>query len=137
MNNINAAIGLEQMQRFDAFKKRKQSIVARYDEAFKGLEGIGLLRHDPEGAFPFSYVIKVYNGLRDRLMSFLKDKGIGTTVQFIPNHLQKRFAEFNAPLPITEKLYGEIITLPLYYEMVDSDIDMVISSVTSFFKGKR
>ena len=136
MSNLNAAIGLEQLLRFNDFKKRKQSIVARYDEAFDGIDWLGLLPHDPEGVFPFSYVVKVKNGSRDRFILFLKDRGIGTTVQFIPNHMHKKFAEFKTHLPITEKLYDEIVTLPLYYEMEDADVDMVISSVVTFFRGE-
>lgn len=133
MSNLNAAIGLEQLRRFDTFRERKRCIVRRYDEALKDVGGLVLVKHDLNETFPFSYVVRVLNKQRDALMKHLKGKGIGTTVQFIPNHLQPAFANFHVPLPVTEQLYAEILNLPLYFEMTDTDVESVIAEVHSFF----
>ena len=134
LSNLNAAIGLEQLKRINVFKDRKRGIVRRYDEAFQDLGGLILLQHNLDETFPFSYVIRVLDGRRNELMEHLKERGIGSAVQFFPNHLQPAFAEFRTALPVTERLCGEILTLPLYYEMSEVDISTVINGVQSFFR---
>lgn len=131
--NINAAIGLEQLKRMDVFRARKQAIVTQYDSAFKSAPGIALIKHDLNETFPFFYIIRVLNGKRDALMRYLKDKGIGTGVHYIPNHIQPLFSDYRTSLPVTERLYEEILTIPLYYEMTDNDVSAVIKTVNDFF----
>jgi len=134
MANINAAIGLVQLKRMKAFKSRKLAILQNYDRAFKNVAGIKLVHHDTEETFPFFYIIRVLNGRRDALMQYLKGKDIGSGVHYIPNHIQPLFVEYATPLPMTELLYEEILTLPLYFEMTEADQEQVIQSVCSFFR---
>jgi len=135
MTNISAAIGLQQLKRLEEFKTWKQEIVRLYDEAFCEIDGIELLERNLPESFPFCYVIRVTEGKRDALMSFLKARGVGSGVHYIPNHLQPFFRPFKVPLPVTEQVFTEIITLPLYYDMNEDDINEVISAVHSFFGG--
>jgi perosamine synthetase len=132
--DLNAAIGLEQLQRAEEFKARKRAIVRRYDEAFGDVSGLTLIVHDDAETFPFSYVIRVRDGRRDALMRHLRERGIGSSVEFIPNHLHLLFAESSGRLPRTEQLYTEILTLPLYVEMTDADVEGVIGAVRDFFR---
>jgi perosamine synthetase len=132
MSNINAAIGLRQLPRLESFKARKQEIVRRYDAAFSDLRGLGLIKHTEE-AFPFLYVVRALDGRRDALMSFLRERQIGTGIHYIPNHLQPLLADRREPLPVTEQLFGEILSLPLFWEMTDNDVESVITAVRSFF----
>ena len=134
LGDMNAAIGLEQLNRAGGFQAAKRAIVRRYDHAFRGMAGVVCLDHDLDSAFPFSYVIRVLDGRRDHMARWLRKREIGSTVEFIPNHLQPAFAEFRAPLPVTERLYGEILSLPLYTEMGASDVDQVIAAVQCYFK---
>jgi perosamine synthetase len=131
LSDINAAIGLRQLPRLAAFKARKQAIVRRYDAALSGLAGVRALRHT-EAAFPFLYVVRVSDGRRDDLMSHLKERKIGTGVHYVPNHLQPLFRDRRQHLPVTEQLFGEVLTLPLYFEMTDGEVDAVIAAVRSF-----
>lgn len=130
--DLNAAIGLEQLKRAEVFKARKQAIVRRYDEAFRDVTGVRLLRHDCAETFPFSYVVRVLDDRRDALMRHLRERGIGSSVEFIPNHLHPLFAGTSVRLPVTEQLYQEILTLPLYVELADADVEHVIASVRGF-----
>lgn len=134
LSNINAAIGLEQLKRFEAFKARKQAVVRRYDEAFKDVAELALVTHNLAETFPFFYIVRVLGKRRDALMVHLKEKGIASGVHYIPNHIQPLFADFRVPLPVTDQLYEEILTLPLYFEMSDGDAETVIATVRSFFK---
>jgi len=134
LSNINAAIGLEQLKRIGMFKVRKQEIVRHYHEAFKNVDGLALIDYKLEETFPFFYIMRVSNGNRDAMMKHLKEKGIATGVHYIPNHLQPLFAQYRVSLPVTEQIYEEILTLPLYFEMTEEEQDKVIEAVLEFFK---
>jgi len=136
LSNINSCIGLEQLERFDWFRDRKRTIVARYDQALAGVEGLTVVRHDIDGVFPFNYIVRVSDKNRERLMAHLGRQGIGSIVHFIPCHLQPVFAAFRTSLPVTERLFDEILSLPLYCEMTAEDVEEVVSSVRSFFEGR-
>jgi len=133
MSNINAAIGLVQLKKIDQFIKRKREIVKRYNEAFAIIEGISILSWDLEETAPFSYIIRVTNGKRDELIDYLASKGIGSGVHYIPNHLQPLFKPYSTSLPVTERLWQEIITLPLFFDMSEKDIEDVINAIKTFF----
>lgn len=131
--DLNAAIGLEQLKQFPAFKARRQEIVRRYDEAFAAVPGLSLLRHDVEASCPFSYVVRVPAQRRSALRAYLTARGIETLVQFTPNHLHLAFASARTPLPVTEALHAEILSLPLYYELTAGQLETVIAAVLAFF----
>lgn len=135
MSDMNAAVGLVQLEKAGIFKARKQNIVARYDDFFKDIAELRLLDRGLPEVFPFFYVVRVLGGRRDELIADLNSKGILTGVHYIPNHLQPYFEKFAVPisLPETEKAFNEILTLPLYVEMSDDDVEYVIRSVGDFF----
>ncbi|MEA1997138.1 MAG: DegT/DnrJ/EryC1/StrS aminotransferase family protein [Gemmatimonadota bacterium] len=136
MSNISAAIGLEQFKRVEEFISRRQAIVRRYDEGLAGLEGVITLRKDIKSIAPFMYIIRV-PGCRDALMDYLKEKGIGTGIHYIPNHLHPLFSRFfnpEKPLPQTDLVFREILTLPLFFELSDRDVDMIVGAIADFFK---
>lgn len=126
MVDLNAAIGLRQLKRAGDFRARKVGIARRYDEALRDLPGISLLRRDWSETFPFLYAIRVLDGRQSELARYLRREGIGTTVHFVPNHLHSAFAPFAAPLPATERLYREILTLPLYVELSDGEVEFIV-----------
>jgi len=134
LSNINAAIGLAQLKRLDDFRARRQAIVRRYDAAFSELPNLTLLDHNEE-TFPFCYVIRVRGGQRDALQRFLRERQIGSGIHYVPNHLQPLFAANRPSLPVTEALFAEILTLPLFVEMTDEEMERVIAAVTSFCQG--
>ncbi len=134
MSNINAAIGLEQLKRFEAFQERRRAIARRYDEAFAEIPGLLLREQHLQETCPFFYVVRVVDGRRDALMDHLKECGILTGVHYIPNHLHRAFAPLRTTsLPVAERLIQEILTLPLFYEMTDEQVGLVIAAVRRFF----
>jgi len=135
LSNLNAAIGLEQLKRFAVFKARKQEIVRRYDRAFTDVGRLRLLSRNLDEVFPFFYVVRVLGQRRDALIEYLREREIGAGVHYIPNHLQPLFADCRVPLPTTERLFEEIITLPLYFEMTDAEVEAVIAAVRAFCGG--
>ncbi len=134
MSNINAAIGLAQLEKLSTFRDKKRRIVHRYNESFAKIPGIELLYWDIDQCCPFSYIILVKNGRRNDLHKYLSQQGIGSGVNYIPNHLQPYFSYYASKLEVTEAIYEEVLTLPLYSDMIDSDVERVIHNVTSYFE---
>lgn len=132
MSNINAAIGLAQMKKINQFIKKRQEIVEAYDNAFKNLEELIILKKDTREISPYCYIIRIKRD-RDKLINFLREKGIETGIHYIPNHLHSFFKQYASKLPVTEQVWQEILTLPLYYDMSDKDVELVIDSVKEFF----
>lgn len=136
--NVNAAMGLAQLEKLELFRGRKQAIVRRYDAALAGLDGLSLLERDVDSTFPFSYVVRVLGavGRRDELMQHLREAGVDSGVHYIPNHLQPLFADGVTALPVTELVFDQIVTLPLFYGLTDEQVEQVIAAVVSFFKPR-
>ncbi len=136
MSNINAAIGLAQFKKLDMFIEKKRKIVELYNEHFKHIEGLELLAWNLNETAPFTYIVRVLNDKRDQLMDFLKSRDIGSGIHYIANHIQPFFKQYTCELPVTDKVWKEILTLPLYYDMTDNDVQRVIDAVTEFFLKK-
>lgn len=133
MSNINAAIGLIQLKKLPLFFKRRQEIGKKYDKSFDNVKEFELIKHDYDNVSPFNYIIKVKKG-REKLMEFLKENDIDSGVHYIPNHLQPFFSKYKTSLPVTEKIWKQILSLPLYYELEDGEIEKITETIKSFFR---
>lgn len=133
MPNFCAAIGLVQMKKLDGFIRRRRDICTRYDRAFRDLGGVRTLEADYEEVAPHLYVLRILEGERDGFMNLLKERGISTGIHYRPNHLQPFFRKYvKDPLPRTTQLGEEIVSLPLYPKMKESEVDAVIDAVLAF-----
>ena len=137
MSNINAAIGLAQFRKLDKFINKKREIVQIYNENFDQIKEIEIIDWNLDETAPFSYIVRIVNGERDKLMNFLKSRDIGSGVHYVANHIQPFFKKYASPLPITEKVWTEIITLPLYYDMTQDDVGRIVDSIRDFFKNEQ
>lgn len=135
MSNINAAIGSVQLKRLESFISRRREICRRYDAAFRKLRDVKILSHDYSAVAPHIYVIRVMNERRNELMDFLKDRGIETGINYIPNHLQPFYANKKVKLPATEMAYLQILTLPLHVGLSNADVELAIETILDFFKS--
>jgi dTDP-4-amino-4,6-dideoxygalactose transaminase len=137
MSNINAAIGLAQLRKVDAFIARRRAICRQYDAAFAGVAGIQTLRVNYDEAAPHLYVVRVKNGRRDELMQFLRAEGIETGINYVPNHLHPYFHQEGKPLPATEEAFAEMLTLPLHVGLEPGDVEQVIDKTLAFLRRGR
>ena len=129
MIDLTAAIGLSQMDKLEENLKRRQHIQTRYNEEFSNINQIQLP--------PFSYtvqhyVIKVDPLLRDKLIDYLKDKNIHTSVHYRPLHLFTQFRD-ESEFPNADTEWKKIITLPVHLNITDDDIKYIIYWVKEFF----
>jgi perosamine synthetase len=136
MSNISAAIGLEQFKKFEKFIAKKKEIVREYDKFFKDIDGILLLKRDYNETAPFNYTIRIKKE-RDRFIQYMEKRGVSVGVQYIPNHLQPFFKKFKtSKLPITEHVWQEMVSLPLYYDLERAEIEKVKDLVKKFMESR-
>jgi len=136
MNDLAAAIGLVQLNRLDAMNARRREIARLYSEAFAPHECLEIPPAD-DAIFQSAwhiYCLKVPR--RDDLCTFLQEQGIATGVHYTPIHLYSCYG--NKPsLPQAEAVFKRIVSLPMYPDMTDGDVEKVIGSVLAFYKKKK
>ena len=75
---------------------------------------------------------------RDALKDYLNDRGVMAKVYFEPIHLSKFYRDMFGckpeDLPITEKISGQVLTLPMYPGLTKREIDYIVEVIKSFFK---
>ena len=136
MSNINAAIGLIQLNKFNAMNRRKIAVAQAYDKAFEGIAGIKLLRNNGyKDIGLFVYILKVKKG-RNELMDHLAHNGVGSGIHYIPSHLFTFYKTDGCHLPVTEQIYKEILTLPLFPDITDAEVSRIIDAVKSWIPAR-
>ncbi len=135
-NEIQAEIGLSQLERLEWMNERRREIAARYKEAFKDLP-VKLPQERP-GAKHVYHLFVIEFEKRDELSRYLKEKGISTGIHYpIPCHMQPGLVDVlgrQPSLPRTEDACKRILSLPIYPTMTQEEQDYVIEAVRSFFK---
>ena len=132
-NELQAAALRVLLRRLDAMNDRRRALAARYA---RGLAGLPLaLPAEREHARHVYHLYVIATTRRDELAAFLKARGIGTGIHYpVPCHRQPAVARLQAPaLPRTEKLVGEILSLPMSAQHTDAEIDEVVAAVREFF----
>jgi len=131
MSNVMAAMGLEQLKRFDEFATARRARARLYDELLNNDPRIQPLQRDYDTVVPHIYVVRIA-GLKDRkaLQTRMLEQGIQTGIHYQPNHWLSLYRDQTAaPLPVTEAVYPELITLPLHPELSEDDVRFVVSQI--------
>ena len=138
LDEIQAAILRIKLRKLDEWNARRVAIAKKYNAL---LTDSGVITPDvPSGGRHvfYAYAIRVPSGRRDAMRAFLAERGIGTQIHYpVPIHMQEA-ANFlgyrKGDLPVTEKVAGEVLSLPIYAELTDAMVDRVASEVTAFMK---
>jgi perosamine synthetase len=146
LTDIAAAIGLAQLKKCDTFAGVRKKIAAIYNEAFAELPEIQIptCQANLEHAWHL-YVIQLQldrlKADRDQFIEALKERGIGTSVHFIPLHLhpfyRENFGYVPADFSNATEAYQRILSLPIYPGMTEANIEYVIKSVKDVCTGAR
>ena len=129
--DMNSALGLAQLRKADWMLEQRQRIAGLYSQAFKGTCIRSLsVKPDRESSWHL-YVIKVKN--RDYLIEHLREDGIGTSVHFIPVHkhpyYRNTYSYSDSNYPVANRVFEQIVSLPIYPGLSDSEIEWVIERV--------
>lgn len=116
----------------------RQRVAQAYDRALQGIDGV----QTPVVGAGNEHVYGVYTlrvARRDALRDHLRDQGIGSNIYYpLPLHLQECFKELGGragDLPVTERLAGEVLSLPIFPTMSEAQIAEVADAVRGFFRS--
>lgn len=147
LTDIQAALGLSQLGKLNSFLEKRREYVKLYNEAFKDLSTIDLPTEEKEYFSSWHlYIIRLrLNQLsvgRKEIFQALLKENIGVNVHYIPVHLHPYYQNQGfqrGEYPEAEKLYEEMITLPLYPAMTEQDVGDVVAAVNkvlSFYEKR-
>jgi len=144
MTDIAAAIGIHQLRKVKSFRERREALAQRYDQAFQDLD-LQLPAHAPIGEKHawHLYVIRLASAHldRDEFINEMAALGIGTSVHFIPLHLHPYWRDTYhltpEQFPNATRTFKQVVSLPLYPRMTNSDQDRVIDAVRSLLSRAR
>lgn len=141
LTDLQAAIGRAQLASLPAWQRRRGELVAHYDRDLAApplADVISLPRRHPGHAWHL-YQVRVPR--RDEIAAALATAGVGTSVHFIPVHRLTGFARLfgadqRAALPVTDRVAGELLSLPLYPGLANEAVDRVKGLLADLLAGR-
>ena len=135
MSNLNAAIGLAQIDKVDKFIEKRRHICEFYLKELDSINGISFEKANWSEASPFMFPILVDGDKRDGLRDYLKEKDIETGISYIPIHRFELFKQPNENFPTTEAIFKKIVCLPLHPNLSDSDLAQICNCIKEFLNA--
>jgi dTDP-4-amino-4,6-dideoxygalactose transaminase len=134
--DVLCALGSSQLLRLPAFKARRNAITDRYNRGLSGIEELRLPARR-EGADPMwhLYPLRIRDGRRRALFEHLRANDIGVQVNYLPVYWHPVYADLGyqrGTCPVAEDYYAQEISLPLFPDLKDDDVDRVIDLVREF-----
>lgn len=139
MTDIQAAMGIHQLKKLNAFHLRRREIAARYNRAFQEFEELETpTEHGWAEHAWHLYVLRLHLDRmdipRNRFISEMQARNIGTSVHFIPIHLlsyyREKYGYLPEDFPVAFSEYQRSVSLPCCPRMQDQDVEDVIDAVT-------
>ncbi|WP_026494403.1 DegT/DnrJ/EryC1/StrS family aminotransferase [Butyrivibrio sp. WCD3002] len=138
MNELQAAMGLCNLRYFEDNKNKRKKLFDLYMDYLSEIDGISILNYKEETVdYNYSYLPvfideKKFGIGRDQVQELLKEKNIYTRKYFYPlvsdfNCYKNRLSKGNTP--IAQKLSGQVLTLPLYSDLAESDVDRICNEI--------
>jgi len=142
MTDIMAAMGLVQFERYPSILQRRYDIVARYNEALKGLP-VAVLNHKGEDhcSSHHLYLVRLLDKTREetnKVIEQMAERGVATNVHYKPLPMMTAYKALGfdiADYPNAYHLFENEITLPLHTKLSDEDVEYVISNFVDIIKN--
>jgi dTDP-3-amino-3,4,6-trideoxy-alpha-D-glucose transaminase len=130
LDELQAAILSVRLRTLEAGNDRRRAIAAHYETALAGAPDVTPVGTLP-GAEPARHLFVVRSAARDGLAAHLARSGVTTAVHYpIPIHKQPAFAsEHHAPLPVAEAAASDVLSLPLFPELTDTEVERVAAAL--------
>jgi len=146
MTDVQASIGIHQLEKFDAMQERRGAIARMYNEAFEAMPEL-VTPEVKDYAHPawHLYALQLNTDIlrigRAEFIEALKAENIGTSVHFIPIHLhpyyRERFGFRKGDFPNAEYVYEHEVSIPLYPKMSDEDVEDVVTAIKKIVEHYR
>jgi dTDP-4-amino-4,6-dideoxygalactose transaminase len=147
MPDVLAALGLAQLRKAEVFHQRRIEIANTYLRRFSGIEELEM---PPAGGVNTThswhlFILRLRPEMltvnRSELIRQLKEAGIGTSVHFIPLHLhpyyRDRYGYSSGDFPHAKDAYSRCISLPIYPDMNDGELERVLAAVEHLVQKNR
>jgi dTDP-4-amino-4,6-dideoxygalactose transaminase len=135
LTDIQASVGIKQLQKLDWIVQERRRIAAIYNEAFRNIDCISVLLESKDWYVNYqSYIVYIKPSCpisRNDLMQSLFEKGITTRRGIMTAHRETAYKEAYADvqLPVSEDLQNRSIILPLFVPMSDAEINFISQTV--------
>lgn len=136
ITELQAALGLSQMQRLDAFVTQRHKLAKRYDTLLADLPLITPWQHPDSYSGLHLYVVRLKLGdiskTHKEVFEGLRAQGIGVNLHYIPVHTQPYYSQMGftaGAFPKSEQYYAEAISLPMYQDLTYSQQDQIVSAL--------
>jgi UDP-4-amino-4,6-dideoxy-N-acetyl-beta-L-altrosamine transaminase len=134
MTELQAALGVSQMQRLDAYVARRHELARRYDQLLQGLPVVTPWQHTDSYSGLHLYVIRLQLNQIDKthrqVFEALREQGIGVNLHYIPVYTQPYYQQMGfrvGDFPESESYYAEAISLPMYQTLTEVQQDKVVN----------
>jgi UDP-4-amino-4,6-dideoxy-N-acetyl-beta-L-altrosamine transaminase len=135
--DVLCALGVSQLKRIDEFKSRRREIHNLYRAGLKDLTELQLpIERDYVESNWHLYPILTSPERRREIFDKLRAQGIGVQVNYIPAYHHPVFANYEidrSKFPVSENFYSREISLPLFFDLTNSDINYIIESIQNLF----
>lgn len=138
INEIQAAIGLQQLKKVNKFVKKRNEIAKFYKKELKNLP-IKFQQHVEKSFSSYHlFIIRVNKKIRNNLNQYLNQKKIQTNLHYIPIYRHAFYKKFlkKKLFPNSEKYYEEAITIPLHTKLNKNQLIYIMKHIKYFFKKK-
>ena len=133
MTELQAALGVTQMQRLDAFVARRHELASRYDQLLADMPLTTPWQHPDSYSGLHLYVIRLQldniSKTHRQVFEALRTQGIGVNLHYIPIHTQPHYERMGfrtGDYPLAEQYYAEAISLPMYQSLSYEQQDQVV-----------
>lgn len=142
MTELQAALGVSQMERLDSYVSRRHALAKRYDEMLADLPVTLPWQHPDSYSGLHLHVIRLKLDQIDRthreVFEALREQGIGVNLHYIPVHTQPYYQRMGfkaGDFPEAERYYAEAISLPMYPTMTTAQQDQVITALSKALRA--
>ncbi|MBB1518916.1 UDP-4-amino-4,6-dideoxy-N-acetyl-beta-L-altrosamine transaminase [Aquipseudomonas guryensis] len=136
MTELQAALGVSQMERLDQYVARRHQLAERYDKLLADLPVVTPWQHPDSYSGLHLYVVRLQlDELRTthaQVFAALREQGIGVNLHYIPVHTQPHYQRMGfqaGDFPEAERYYAEAISLPMFQTMSEEQQDVVVSAL--------
>ncbi|MFB3917616.1 MAG: UDP-4-amino-4,6-dideoxy-N-acetyl-beta-L-altrosamine transaminase [Terriglobales bacterium] len=140
ISDFQCALGTSQLRKLPQWLRRRRELAGRYGREFARVAGISPLCVSPEVEHAYHlYVVRIdsdrFGCDRNLLFRKLREQGIGVNVHYIPVHLhpyyRQRFGLGAGMCPVAEAAYSQILSLPLFPQIRDEDVEKVVIAIAA------
>ncbi|APE01202.1 UDP-4-amino-4,6-dideoxy-N-acetyl-beta-L-altrosamine transaminase [Alteromonas mediterranea] len=144
MTDVEAALGLTQLDKLDTFVEKRNALATYYDKSLRNQENIApLSQHNDIYSSYHLYVVRVKSldsTMHTTLVTQLRESGIFAHVHYIPIHLQPYYQNLGfkkGDYPNAERYYQQAITLPMFPDLSENDVTSIVSTLIKHVDNLR